>query len=343
MKSDHHAVLVGIGKYPGFTDLEGPRHDAEAFRDWLVDPAKGDVDPANVRLLTTAHFHPPDPADTKDTHPWDQDIRNLFYPHVKAALQKAWIGERLYIYMAGHGFTEPQADRNRLTGLYAANADIVEAASVVGTMYAEWFRMRAAFREIVLVMDCCRTNDQLHRLNTSGLPGGGVRVAESRKVKTFYAYATQPGLAARERKLNGGEVRGIFTATFLEALDKAPADDQGKVTGQIVKGYVHQNLRTLAAGVEVDDPEFDSDWRKDIVFLTRAATPRTRVRIRIDPFHGPVDVVIWQGPGTEVGRVTATAADAEAKLRPGFYKATLDGTDRGNLFEVGGSDVTVTL
>lgn len=342
MNTDHYAVVVGIGKYPGFSDLAGPTHDASAFRDWLEKPDGGWLDPDNIRFQTTDCFHPPDPPGPKETHPYDAEIRNLFYDFVRRTHERAWVGERLYIYMAGHGFTEPAADRQHLTGLYAANADSYEAASVVGTMYAEWFRMWAGFREIVLVMDCCRANDVVQRLNTSGLPGGKGRPGEAKQVRTFYGYATQPGQVARERPMNGGPVRGIFTKTLLDALDRAPPDPQGHVTGRIVKGYVHQNIRTVAGPVEVEDPQFAVDDDRDIVLVSRTTAPGTRVRLHLDPFSGPVEVVIFRGPSEVVVRVQATGPDVPLFLAPGFYKAEVGGSERP-LFEVGGEDVDFTL
>ncbi len=142
--------------------------------------------------------------------------------------------------------------------------------------------------------------------------------------------------------MNGGDIRGIFTKTVLDALDRAPPDEQGQVTGRIVKGYVHQNLRAVAGDTPVEDPEFDVDDEKDIVFLTRPAAPGTAVRLHLDPFTGPVIIVIYRGPDEEVLRIEATSADVTVKLPPGYYKPTVDGAKRP-LFEVGGEDVDLTL
>lgn len=342
MKTDHFAVVVGIGKYPCLTDLAGPVNDAKAFRAWLVNPGGGDVDPANVHFQTTEDFHPPDPPGPKQTHPFDTEIRNLFYDLVRQTRDRdAWIGERLYIYMAGHGFTNPTADRQHLTGLYAANADNYEAGNVVGTMYAEWFRMWAGFHEIVLVMDCCRANDLVQQLNTTGLPGGKGRPGRAAEVRTFYAQATQPGMVARERAMNGGQVLGIFTRTLLDALDRAPPDPSGHVTGRIVEGYVHQNIRAVAGPVEVADPHFSVNNKKDIVLVSRAAAPGTRVKLLLDPFSGPVEVMILRGPSDVVHQMRVTAPNLTLHLAPGYYKAVVDGSDR-HLFEVGGTDVEIT-
>ena len=283
MKTDHHAVVVGIGTYPGFTDLDGPSADAAAFHDWLIDPAKGDVDPANVHLLRTDDFHPPAPDTVYDAHPWDDEVRRLLRPFVSDGMAQAWVGTRLYIYMAGHGFSVADPARASLTALYAANAGIDEAPNVVGTIYAEWFRLNAVFREIVLIMDCCRTVDVLHGLDERAMPEVQGRAGLVTQVKKFYACAAQWGQVARERRMNGA-VKGIFTTTLLEALERARPNRLGHVTGTILKGYIHQNIDTVAGDARVEQPDIDADDQRDIVFAERHEVPEPKIFFHLDPF-----------------------------------------------------------
>jgi hypothetical protein len=50
----HYAVVVGINRYPGLSDLRGARADAGAFADWLERPDGGAVPPANVNFGTAS-------------------------------------------------------------------------------------------------------------------------------------------------------------------------------------------------------------------------------------------------------------------------------------------------
>jgi hypothetical protein len=345
LKSDHHAVVVGIGTYPGFTDLVGPVADARAMRDWLVDPDGGDVDPANVRVLCSDDFHPPPPQGIDDARPLDSEIRALFRPLIERGIEAPFFGQRLYIYMAGHGFSVADPARARLTGLYAANACLALAPHVVATAFAEWFRLHAVFREVILILDCCRTTDLFHDLAEPGLIKLQGRAGLSSEVRRFYACATQEGQVARERPWQGaaGQVRGIFTVTLLEALRRAPPNRLGRVTGSVVRDYVHNNMDAVAGDASVAPPEIEVDPRADVVLAERESAPRTPVRWRIDPFAGPDRIRVLAGPADELCVIEAPAAQVDDALPPGFYKAVLLGAGRQALFEVGLQAVEVPL
>lgn len=343
MNDKHHAIVIGIGTYPGFRDLAGPLNDAKAVHDWLVDPARGAVPEDNVHLLTTAEFHPPGPDTVLDAHPWDQEMRNLFRDYVREGLRNPWYGDRLYIYMAGHGFNVSDPRSAHLGALYAANAATEEAPNVVGTLYAEWFKSNAVFREIVLVMDCCRTMDSVHHPFTEALPVVPGRPDLISKVRTFYAYATQWGHSTSERTMDDGVVRGVFTTAFLQALERARPNERGEITGDVVKGYVHQNIRTVA-GEPVDDPAFRGQRPEEIVFLKRAVAPAATVHIHLDPFDGPVRLRLLRDPEEPGTPLQADGRDVETQLLPGFYKVVVEGTDRWAMFQViGGADASVTV
>lgn len=340
MKTDHYAIVVGIDTYPGFTNLEGPCHDAEAMRGWLVDPQGGDVDPGNVRLLRGSEY--PEPNGLDDARPHDAEIRALFRPLLEKGLRAPFIGERLYIYMAGHGFMVVDPVKARLTGLYAANAGIALAPNLVATVYAEWFRLNAVFHEIVLIMDCCRTPDLLHDLAEPALVKISGRTGLSRDIRYFYAYATQEGQVARERSFDG-QARGIFTATLLQAFEKAPPNRLGRVNGSTIRDYVHHNIHGMAGDVEVDPPDIDGPERGEIVFATRETETTLRVTFRPEPPAEGDEVVVFQRPEEVLDRLAVVAPTVQTTLEPGFYKARLDDAGREKIFEVGLSDVEISL
>jgi hypothetical protein len=51
MNDHHYAVVVGINRYPGLSDLTGARADAEAFAQWLEDGDGGALPAANIRRV----------------------------------------------------------------------------------------------------------------------------------------------------------------------------------------------------------------------------------------------------------------------------------------------------
>ena len=110
-------------------------------------------------------------------------------PFVAKGLQGR-VGQRLYIFVAGHGFSDPKDLKT--TGLYTANAQDLFAFNVGVTAYAEWFRRHAVFDEIVLIMDCCRTINPLHVVSQPPLPSYESSPRADR-IRWFYAFASGPG------------------------------------------------------------------------------------------------------------------------------------------------------
>lgn len=331
MAENDYAVVIGIRTYPAMRSLQGPCLDAEAFQEWLVDPDKGNVLPANVRMLTTEDFNNPDTTN----HPFADEVHRLFedfveegYLHHKSGPP---FGRRLYIYMAGHGFSEP--GQMTQAALFTANAKASFAFNIAATTYAEWFRFNGVFDEIVLVMDCCRTTSLVSQITSPPLPKttGSTRRAN---VRYFHAYAVSDGEAARERPSNG-ETRGIFTMALIEALDKATGDASGRLRGTDVSDYVH----TLIGDIQT--PDFEVKRNLDVVLLENRQPGLIKVGLRLDPFDGGETVVIQDGALEEAAHVVASSAEFEVQLKAGLYKAILDGTDRAIRFEVPSEELVV--
>ncbi len=194
MGKDDYAVVIGIRTYPSMSPLEGPCRDAQDFYEWLRKSNGGDVPEPNVKMLITDQFQDPDETE----HPLTDEIHLLFKDFVQhghmAHMSGQSLGRRLYIYMAGHGFSE--VGDGTQAALYAANASPSFAFNVAGTKYAEWFRRNAVFEEIVLVMDCCRTTSLVSEITAPPLPKTGGS-PNSKKVKTFY----EPKVSSKTHEL----------------------------------------------------------------------------------------------------------------------------------------------
>jgi len=337
MQRDDHAIVIGISTYPGLGSLEGPCNDASAFRKWLEGSDGGDVDPNNVKTLFSSDFQPPDPQDLATAHPWEDEIERLFQRFVRRAGSR--VGRRLYIFLAGHGFSD-RIDINS-AALYAADADILVAPHVAATAYADFFRRNATFDEIALIMDCCRTTSPLHNVRLPVLPNTS-NPGAAQAVRYFYAFAAAWGQVSRE-KVIGGEPRGIFTTALLEALRLARPDDQGRVTGEVVRNYIHNNIARIAAGTEIQPPSIPIDQARDIVFFQRAAAPRTLVRLKAAGLTAPQTLKIFDGSRREVYSGQIRDQPVELPLPAGYYKARIEAAGRELLFEVSGERYEATI
>ncbi len=322
------AVVIGIQSYPGLSDLQGPCGDANRFADWLKRPDGGDVPAANVHVLLSSQF--PAPNGVNDAHPILNEVANLFQPFVDAGINDDPLGNRLFIFMAGHGFSDPQSVDE--SALYTANATQVMPWHVAATAYAEWFRRHWVFREIALIMDCCRTTSPLHKIRApmvAELQGS----AQANTVKTFYAYATGWGQASRERDING-QSQGIFTTALLEALDHATPDSDGCITGQKIKDYIHNVIDRVAGDIRIEAPDIKVDSAKEFVFTKRPQSLGLKIVIELDPFVGAEEVMVTDGRNAEISRFVAQDSHTEILLKAGLYKVVVTGNQRSKLIEV---------
>jgi hypothetical protein len=221
-----YAIVVGIQSYPGFQDLSGPENDAVALYDWLISPQGGDVPKENIELIVTSQFKPPfaKPAQAKPT---GECIQKAFENLQDIANENSLngnglhVGQRLWIYMAGHGFG-PDANE---TALLAANATPIRCGSyyhVLGLYNANYVHFAGYFDEVILFMDCCRERVPLPALN---MPYGPLISATAVNIgNRFYAFATKWTLSSRERPLKNGKVHGVFTTLLLDGLRGAAVE-----------------------------------------------------------------------------------------------------------------------
>src|SRR5262245_20513430 len=102
MPPKDHAIVVGIRRCPALGDLNGPENDARDFEQWLLDPAGGDVPPANVRRILSSDFAPN--ANPLDDKPTTAELESAFDALYDRGDQNGGkTGRRLYVYLAGHG------------------------------------------------------------------------------------------------------------------------------------------------------------------------------------------------------------------------------------------------
>lgn len=335
MNSDDYAIVVAISAYPAFDPLSSPEIDATKFQEWLVSPQGGQLPPGNIALIRSSQFTAPGP-NVDLAQPKLDDVDNAFKAHVRTAFSKPRhrVGRRLYIIMSGHGITpglsvSPDLDDS---ALLMANAELVSLGlHIPGHPYAEWFRTAGAFDELVLFMDCCRdaaTSTAPRSCPFTPLEGN------RNAVKRFYASATQWGLEAWEDFLEpppSEHKRSFFSLAVLEALTGGVADGQGRLTGNLLAGYVKQRVNTLRTGSRPQDPQFLYDPQNDIVLIDKVAAVPNNVQISFGVgLSGEAQLV---GPSAQVMNThLLNASPWSLSLRPGFYKVVVG--QKSQLFEV---------
>jgi hypothetical protein len=228
------AIIVGISKYKFIRPLTYADKDAELFRDYLKSPGGGSVKADNIFCLLN-----------------DQAINSNFwgkgFQWLKAKqLQK---GDRLFIYLAGHGDAidedqffflgydcNPEGDKNNY---------LVSGAIQLFNLKKKIANETTKGVEVFFIMDACRSNE---------LPGGvagqsflNTAISE-KKVGEIIMLATGAGQESLE-DASIGNGHGLFTYYLVDGLTGS-ADSIGtpdnKITYQEIKTYVDKNVPSVA-------------------------------------------------------------------------------------------------
>lgn len=333
-----YGICIGIDGYPGLNDLHGPCNDAAAFKEWLLQPAKGGLDEANVSSLISRELQPVSP-DIRDARPLQSELEDLFYPFVEAAAQQQHLGRRLFIFVAGHGFADP-VDMNS-AALYAANARKLFAANLAVSEYVHFLRRHWVFDEIILVMDACRSTSAFHQIGAPPLPVFNSH-ANAHKVKMFLGYGAAFNQVTREKDIEG-QTRGIFTTAVLDALENAPANRNGRVTGTQIKDYIHNIINGISGTDTASTLAIEADDRKDVFFIGREYQPDQQQQPKFDVNFDVADrflnhnLTIEAADGTEISQHLITTNQFTLALAQGYFKAHIDILNFHQLIEVPGN------
>lgn len=231
----HYALLVAINLYPGLSNLAGPENDAEAFAQWLTSADGGGLDPTHVVVIKSSDFNPA--TDPYDANPTDTHIKKALNGWLKQ--NGCWrdrVGERLYLFFAGHGFTAGSLED---PALFTARTQLDDREYIAALHYARKIAAAGFFDEIILIMDCCQ---DVLRSTTITEPNWSPpdRQADAR-VRMMTAFGAPRGQKAFEEDPAAGQkVHGYFSRVFLDALRQADADAEGWVTARAVEARFEQ-------------------------------------------------------------------------------------------------------
>lgn len=345
LNSDHYAIVVGLADYPVLgdpppTNLRGPINDADAVEAWLIDPNGGGLPPANVKKITSPRPMPPTGAPVRD------DIQLAFVNLADAAETNrirlgALLGQRLYVYVSGHGFS-PMVNQGCLL---AGNAGgIAMGNNVWVTRWLEQFQDAGYFFETVLWMDCCMNRDR----DQASSPTVQPRVSGSPPGPSFAAFAARRPLRAVEQETKKGEYHGVFTTVLLEGLRGAAANPYGMVTGRSLADWLRNAQRARLSKEDLADPIVSKEpevLKEDqaLVFARALAPTRYDVVLTIPAGSGK-EWKLWSGrPVTfETGKIPGSSK-LKLKLRPGLYAIEVSDLGLRQGFEVTGpSAITIS-
>ncbi|MBM3416663.1 MAG: caspase family protein [Bacteroidetes bacterium] len=229
------AIIVGIPKYKYVRPLSYADKDAVLFRDFLKSPGGGALKDDNIYMLLN--------EEALASAFWTKGFQWLRAKQ----LQK---GDRLFIYLAGHGDAidedqyfflshdcNPAGDKNNY---------LVGGAIQLYNLKKKIANETTKGVEVVFVMDACRSNE---------LPGGqqGLdylnTVISEKKVGELMMLATAAGQESLEDATIGNG-HGLFTWYLVDGLSGV-ADTEGgradsKVTFGKIKTYVDKNAPSVA-------------------------------------------------------------------------------------------------
>ena len=347
-KSDHYAIVVGLSSYPGLgqppepsADLKGPQNDADTVAAWLRSPAGGDLPPENVKIVKSPQVA--GAASVVDAEPsrdaieksflWLEDIAR----ENRANNRGSKVGQRLYVYMSGHGFSP----RRNHGCLFAANATARFGYHVYPSSWLEWFQDAAYFSEFILWMDCCM--NRMSTLPPSVAPAQPLNMPGAAG-PTFIAFAAQRPLKAVERAFaeDADKFHGVFTWTLMQGLQGAAVDGFGMVTGRSLADWLRNAQRSNMDKRDLEDPDVAEEpeiSREDSgIIFARGLPPKTYpVRLSFPATAIGGEARLWSGRPPRADPVFRIEGDAkELALRPGLYVLDVPAAGLRHGFEVTG-------
>ena len=312
------AIILGISKYKYIRPLAYADKDAELFRDYLKSPGGGSVKDDNLFCLLNEK--------ALNSNFWGKGFQWLRAKN----LQK---GDRLFIYLAGHG---DAIDEDQFFFLsYDCNPEGDKNNYLVGGAI-QLFNLKKKIAaetgkgvEVIFIMDACRSNE---------LPGGlqgqnflNMAISE-KKAGEIIMLATGAGQESLE-DASIGTGHGLFTYYLVDGLsgsaDSIGAQDY-KISYQEIKNYVDNHVPSAALQRfnQSQDPYFCCNENNEtIISIVDTAYLRKWLKIKKQQNKGPGNFF----PGLAGNRVHFTPIDtALIETYNRFNKAIAENNFTGN-------------
>lgn len=232
--SQTFAMIMGISKYKFVRPLTYADKDAELFRDYLKSPGGGNVKDDNIFCLLNEQAN-------------NQNFWGKGFQWLKA--KKLQRGDKLFIYLAGHGDAidedqffflgydcNPGGDKNNY---------LISGAIQLFNLKKKIANETSRGVEVVFIMDACRSDE---------LPGGteGQNFFNSavteKKAGEIIMLATGAGQESLEDE-SIGNGQGLFTYYLVDGLmgsaDSIDTPDQ-LITFKEIQAYVNKHVPSIA-------------------------------------------------------------------------------------------------
>lgn len=227
------AMIMGISKYKYVRPLAYADKDAEMFKDFLKSPAGGKLPDDNIYCLLN-----------------EQALLANFYQKGFAWLKakKLQKGDRLFIYLAGHGdaIDEDQFFYLAYDCNHAGDKNnyLVSGAIRMYDVKVKIQKEAAKGVDVYLIMDACRSNE---------LPGGAEgqgffqQAISEKRAGEIIMLATGAGQESLE-DASIGAGHGLFTYYLIDGLTgmAESGDVDNKITLEEIQKYVDKNVPSIA-------------------------------------------------------------------------------------------------
>lgn len=253
--SQTFAFIVGVSNYKYVRPLSYADKDAELFRDFLKSPGGGSVKDDNIYFLTNEKVN--------NANFWSKGFQWLKAKDLRS-------GDRLFIYMAGHG---DAIDEDQFFFLgYDCNPGGDKNNYLVGGAI-QLFNLKKKIAaettkgvEVFFIMDACRSNEL-----PGGMPGLNFlnTAISEKKAGELIMLATGAGQESLE-DASIGNGHGLFTYYLVDGL-AGMADSPGTLDHKIsfaeIENYVSQKVPDVAQNQfkRKQEPFFCCDENKNAI------------------------------------------------------------------------------
>jgi len=234
LQPDHYALVIGIDDYPSgdLRSLEHAKHDAEAFRNWLIDPGTGGgVPEQNCKLILSRG---------ELLLPNFDEIDDRLLEIMELAKQSQANARRLYFYFSGHGMA---ASKFQTFLCLPRWSNLRRNAALDSQAFSSYLVDSGLFRAIVFLFDCCRSYKPSVAGHITSLGDARANPAANQS-RLFVAFAASHlDQAFEESEVDG---HGFFTRALLSGLKGGACQDGGGAPAHKLKAFIESETRNLA-------------------------------------------------------------------------------------------------
>lgn len=208
----------------------------------------------------------------------------------------------------------------------AADASIQFPSNIPGAYYASKVVDLALFREVVLIMDCCRDlklNFDYEYPAINQAPAGAAPA-----VKILKIFAAKKALKAQERPIpeRGGRVHGLLTHALFKALKEARPDNGTLISSTAIKQYLLNNWKAICGSQPADDPAIATPESGDI-FFPAGNKGTAQAFLLTQPIAQTLTIEILDYSFTKIGDCTLNANGSGSLTLGGDMPVPLTVTD----------------